>query len=139
MICKIAISTLIFSLNLIVLMCIFQYNDIYNFPQRVFDKAVEAVEVDGESEVESEQEEEQEKEIEKEVEMELEADEEGEQNGPQYVEADSDDDDYGDNDDFDAEEVSMVSRKVNYSPKNDLFTKIYYLGRRQRLWTKGSS
>ncbi|XP_032688705.1 protein MAK16 homolog [Odontomachus brunneus] len=87
------------------------YNDIYNFPQRVFDKAVEAVEVDDESEAESEQEQEQEKEIEKEIEMELEADEEGEQNGPQYVEADSDDDDddddYGDNDDFDAEEVSM--------------------------------
>ncbi|XP_014482336.1 PREDICTED: protein MAK16 homolog A [Dinoponera quadriceps] len=81
------------------------YNDIYNFPQRVFDKAVESVEIDGESEAESEQEEEREKEIEKEVEIELEADEqETEQNAPRYVEADSDDED---DDDFDIEEVSM--------------------------------
>lgn len=86
---------------------IFQYESIYNFPQRVFDKAVEAVELEGESEAESE--EEQEKEIDKEVEMELRADErEIEQNGPEYVEADSDDDDFED-DENDIEELSMVS------------------------------
>lgn len=90
----------------------FQYNDIYNFPQRVFDKAIESVGIEGENESESEQEEEQEKEIEKEVEMELEADEqETEQDGPLYVEADSDDED---DDNFDAEEISMVSKKVNH-------------------------
>lgn len=83
---------------------VFQYNDIYNFPQRVFDKAIESVGIEGENESESEQEEEQEKEIEKEVEMELEVDEqETEQDGPLYVEADSDD-----------EEISMVSKKVNH-------------------------
>lgn len=91
---------------------VFQYNDIYNFPQRVFDKAIESVGIEGENESESEQEEEQEKEIEKEVEMELEADEqETEQDGPLYVEADSDDED---DDNFDAEEISMVSKKVNH-------------------------
>ncbi|GAB1861107.1 Protein MAK16 homolog [Camponotus japonicus] len=69
------------------------YEGIYNFPQQVFDKAVEAVEVEGESEAENEQDEEQEQELEKEVEMELEADErELEQDGLQYIEADSDDD-----------------------------------------------
>lgn len=91
---------------------VFQYNDIYNFSQRVFDKAIESVGIEGENESESEQEEEQEKEIEKEVEMELEADEqETEQDGPLYVEADSDDED---DDNFDAEEISMVSKKVNH-------------------------
>ncbi|XP_018340738.1 PREDICTED: protein MAK16 homolog A [Trachymyrmex septentrionalis] len=83
------------------------YEGIYNFPQRVFDKAVGAVEVERESEAESEHEEEQEKELEKELEMELETDDrETEQYGPEYVEADSDDDDYGDDDD-DIEELSM--------------------------------
>ncbi|XP_012063927.1 PREDICTED: protein MAK16 homolog A [Atta cephalotes] len=80
------------------------YEGIYNFPQRVFDKAVRAVEIEGESEAESEHEEE--KELEKELEMELEADDrETEQDGPEYVEADSDDDDY--EDDNDIEELSM--------------------------------
>lgn len=69
---------------------------------------MESVEIDGESEAESEQE--REEGIEEEVEMELEADErEAEHNGPQYVEADSDDED-----DFNVEEVSMVSRKVSH-------------------------
>ncbi|XP_018058639.1 PREDICTED: protein MAK16 homolog A [Atta colombica] len=81
------------------------YEGIYNFPQRVFDKAVRAVEIERESEAESEHEEE--KELEKELEMELEADDrETEQDGPEYVEADSDDDDYED-DDNDIEELSM--------------------------------
>ncbi|XP_011877432.1 PREDICTED: protein MAK16 homolog [Vollenhovia emeryi] len=76
------------------------FEGIYNFPQRVFDKAVEAVEVEGESEREEEQE------LEKEVEMELEADErEIEQDGPEYVEADSNDDFEDDEDDI--EELSM--------------------------------
>ncbi|XP_012229164.1 protein MAK16 homolog B [Linepithema humile] len=85
------------------------YEGIYNFPQQVFEKAVEAVQVDEESEAENEQEEEQEIEIEKEVEMELEADErEIEEYGPKYVEAESDDDDYeDDDDDDDIEELSM--------------------------------
>ncbi|XP_029673452.1 protein MAK16 homolog B [Formica exsecta] len=75
------------------------YKGIYNFPQEVFDKAVEAVEVEGESEAENERDEEQEQELEKEVEMELETDErEFEQDGQQYIEADSDDDDYEDDD-----------------------------------------
>lgn len=86
---------------------IFQYEGIYNFPQRVFDKAVEAVEVEGESEAESEREEAQEKELEKEVEMELEVEREIEQGGLEYVEADSDDD-YDD----DIEELSMVNTKT---------------------------
>lgn len=87
---------------------IFQYEGIYNFPQRVFDKAVEAVEVEGESEAESEREEAQEKELEKEVEMELEVEREIEQGGLEYVEADSDDD----YDDDDIEELSMVNTKT---------------------------
>ncbi|XP_046748041.1 protein MAK16 homolog A [Diprion similis] len=82
------------------------YNDIYNFPQKVFEKAVEEVEVEGESEAESE-EEEKEEEIEREVEMELEA-EENEINNREFVAADSDDDDDDDDDINDnAEEVSQ--------------------------------
>ncbi|KAK9304635.1 hypothetical protein QLX08_004061 [Tetragonisca angustula] len=81
------------------------YKDIYNFPQKVFDKAVEAVEVEGESEVENE-EEEKELEIEKEVELELEADErERETNTPHFVEAETDEED--EDDDFDVQEISM--------------------------------
>ncbi|XP_043522758.1 protein MAK16 homolog [Frieseomelitta varia] len=79
------------------------YKDIYNFPQKVFDKAVEAVEVEGESEAESE-EEEKELEIEKEVELELEADER-ETNTPHFVEAETDEED--EDDDFDVQEISM--------------------------------
>ncbi|XP_015511183.1 protein MAK16 homolog A [Neodiprion pinetum] len=78
------------------------YNDIYNFPQKVFEKAVEEVEVEGESEAESE-EEEKEEEIEKEVEMELEA----EENNQEFVVADSDDDDDDDDDDIDVHEASQ--------------------------------
>ncbi|KAK2582846.1 hypothetical protein KPH14_008931 [Odynerus spinipes] len=82
------------------------YNDIYNFPQKVFDKAVEAVEVEDESEAESEREDEEEEKIEREVEMELEADErEVVSNGPRYIEAESDDDD--DNEEYDMNELSM--------------------------------
>ncbi|EZA55400.1 hypothetical protein DMN91_001920 [Ooceraea biroi] len=77
------------------------YEGIFNFPQRVFDKAVKDVEV-VEEDGEAESDEEVEQEIEKEVEMELEADErETEQDGPQYIEADSNDDD------DDVEELSM--------------------------------
>ncbi|XP_017797886.1 PREDICTED: protein MAK16 homolog [Habropoda laboriosa] len=83
------------------------YNDIYNFPQKVFDKAVEAVEVEGESEAESEEEKETET-IAKEVELELEADErerERETNEPHFVEAETEDE--NEDDDFEVQEVSM--------------------------------
>lgn len=83
------------------------YDGIFNFPQQVFDKAIEDVEVVEEN---AEAESDQEREIEKEVEMELEADNrEVEHYGPQYVEADSDDDDDDDDyeDENDIEELSM--------------------------------
>lgn len=83
------------------------YKSIYNFPQKAFDKAVEAVEVEGESEAENEQDEEEEQEINKEVEIELEDERELEQDGPQYIEADSDEDDDDDYEDDDIEEFSM--------------------------------
>ncbi|KAL6448439.1 hypothetical protein ACFW04_000394 [Cataglyphis niger] len=84
------------------------YKGIYNFPQQVFDKAVEAVEVEGESEVD----EEEEQELEKEIEMELETDERGfEQDGLQYVEADSDDDDYEDDEELSMDENSDSGQK----------------------------
>ncbi|XP_076181687.1 RNA-binding motif protein 13 [Ptiloglossa arizonensis] len=80
------------------------YNNVYNFPQQVFDKAVEAVEVEGENEGDSEEESEREIEIEKEVEMELEADER-ERNEPHFIEAETDEED--EDDDSDIEELSM--------------------------------
>ncbi|XP_012279838.1 protein MAK16 homolog A [Orussus abietinus] len=81
------------------------YNDVYNFPQKVFDKAVEAVEVDRESEAESTDEEEREQQIEREVEVELEADERQAQRNTHYIEADSDIED--EDDDYEFENISM--------------------------------
>lgn len=68
---------------------------------------MEAVEVEDVNEAESEGEEDTEERIEKEVEMELEADErEKEVNEPHYVEADTDEEDY---DEDDIRELSMVT------------------------------
>lgn len=50
----------------------FQYNDIYNFPQMAFDAALKAEEVSGDSESERSDDEEEEKEMEPELEKELE-------------------------------------------------------------------
>ncbi|XP_011298155.1 protein MAK16 homolog A [Fopius arisanus] len=92
------------------------YQDIYNFPQQVFDKAVEAVEVEGESERESEAEEESEQEIEKEVEMELEADANAfAKNGGRFVEAVSDSDDDDDNYEVEVESDSGQRERVELS------------------------
>lgn len=58
--------------------------------------------------------------------MELEADErEAEQDGPRYIEADSDEDD---NDDFDVEEISMVSKNSDHISMCNFYTKNYYSG-----------
>lgn len=91
------------------------YEDIYNFSQTAFNKALEAEEVeDEEEEAESEAEEELEKEMEidNEVQRELEMDEE-------FVEGDSDDDEDEDNEDgenledeSDAESESGVKERV---------------------------
>ncbi|XP_055914445.1 protein MAK16 homolog [Eupeodes corollae] len=84
------------------------YQDIYNFPQTAFNKALQAEDVDDEEEVEEEQEIEKEMELDDEVERELNMDEE-------FVEADSEDDDdddedeVDDDDDEDVEEVESDS------------------------------
>lgn len=80
---------------------IFQYEDIYNFPQRTFDKIVEAVEEENETDIEQE-------ELEKEVELEA-NEREIDPDVLEYIEADSNDDDFENNDDT---ELSMVGDKT---------------------------
>ncbi|XP_062551407.1 protein MAK16 homolog isoform X1 [Armigeres subalbatus] len=95
------------------------YEDIYNFPQTAFNKAMEAEEIEDEEEAESELEEEVEKEMEIDEELQKELDMDGE-----FVEGDSedddDDDDEGDNEEeediedeeSDAESESGVRERV---------------------------
>ncbi|KAL7292984.1 hypothetical protein TKK_0013434 [Trichogramma kaykai] len=85
------------------------YDDIYNFPQRVFDKAVSAVQVEGDSEVESDYEEEEEQEIDMEIEREMQADSRKKKRVDEFVAADSDDDDDDSNSDGDELEYEMES------------------------------
>uniref|UniRef100_A0A1B0D237 Protein MAK16 homolog n=1 Tax=Phlebotomus papatasi TaxID=29031 RepID=A0A1B0D237_PHLPP len=67
------------------------YEDIYNFPQNIFNKALESEKVDDEDEEEEEDDEEQEGESEKEMEIEPEVERELELD-TEYVEAEDDDD-----------------------------------------------
>lgn len=78
------------------------YEDIYNFPQTVFNKALEAEEIEDEedeAESEAEQELEKEMEIDAEVQRELDADD-----GEEFVEGDSEDDDDDEDEDEDEDE-----------------------------------
>lgn len=83
------------------------YEDIYNFPQTVFNKALEAEEIEDEedeAESETEQELEKEMEIDDEVQRELDADD-----GEEFVEGDSEDDDDdedGSDEEMDEDDVS---------------------------------
>ncbi|XP_055843364.1 protein MAK16 homolog [Episyrphus balteatus] len=80
------------------------YQDIYNFPQTAFNKALQAEDVDDEEEVEEEQEIEKEMELDDDVVRELNMDEE-------FVEADSDDEEDDEDDDDDVEDVDSDSGK----------------------------
>uniref|UniRef100_U5EYK0 Protein MAK16 homolog n=1 Tax=Corethrella appendiculata TaxID=1370023 RepID=U5EYK0_9DIPT len=86
------------------------YEDIYNFPQKVFDRALNAEEIEeeeGEQEREVESEDEKEMEVETEVQRELDMDEE-------FVEGDSDDDDDdAENEDSGAESDSGLREEVD--------------------------
>lgn len=82
-------------------MTFFQYEDIYNFPQLVFDKALTAEEISGdETEEEEEPEVEKEIEVDQDVRKELEMDDDEE-----FVEANTDDE----SDDDDSDEVQDMS------------------------------
>lgn len=86
------------------------YEDIYNFPQTVFNKALEAEEIEDEedeAESETEQELEKEMEIDDEVQRELDADD-----GEEFVEGDSEDDD-DDEDDEDGSDGEMDEDDVS--------------------------